>query len=151
MKYNTQHMNCTDVIPIQYLYLMAWCMSRYQIKYINGEWSTLRSYQTCRRQATNKTRKEGLKSYAHMTIYTISQARLKLTMCRYKLPTTSVISLTFSNFWYLALSSVAKMHAACSRSPAVSCIYLISFESIGGLCWNLVCQFTQRWVQKLHV
>jgi len=35
-------------------------------------------------------------------------------MCHHKLPTTVVILLTF---WYLILSSVAKMHAACSRSP----------------------------------
>ena len=30
-------------------------------------------------------------------------------------PTTIVTSLTFSNFWYFTLSSVAKIHAACSR------------------------------------
>jgi len=35
----------------------------------------------CRRQATNETVKEGLKSYAIVTIYT----RLELTMCRHKL------------------------------------------------------------------
>ena len=32
---------------------------------------TLRRYQTCSRQATNKTRKEGLKTYADVTVYAI--------------------------------------------------------------------------------
>jgi len=41
-------------------------------KYINGERLTLRRYQTCRRQATNKTRKEELKKYADMTMYSIA-------------------------------------------------------------------------------
>ena len=41
-------------------------------KYVNGEWSILRRYQTCRRQTTNETRKEGLKNYVDVTIYTIA-------------------------------------------------------------------------------
>jgi len=40
----------------------TWCDGREE--YINGEWLTLRRYQMCRRQATNETRKEGLKNYA---------------------------------------------------------------------------------------
>ena len=59
----------------------------------------------CRRQnqrATNKTRKDRLKSYD-------SYAKLVPTVCHHKLPTTTVTS--------LILSWVAKMHAACSCSP----------------------------------
>jgi len=52
------------------------CMAHGMIaEYVNREQSTLRRYQTCRRQATNKTRKERLKNYANMTIYAICQAR----------------------------------------------------------------------------
>jgi len=52
----------------------------------------------CTRQnqrAANKTRKERLKSYADMTIYT---RYLVHTLCHCKLPTTTLISLTVSNF-----------------------------------------------------
>jgi len=52
-----------------------------------------------------------------MTLYPICQARLVLTICHHKVPTTIAILLTtFSNILSLILSSVAKMHAACSHS-----------------------------------
>lgn len=44
----------------------------------------------------------------------------------HKLPTTIVTLLTVSNFWYLSFSSVAKMHATCSRLPTMSCIHLVN-------------------------
>jgi len=72
MKYNMQHINCTDVILIRFR-LNCTCtgwhgtvrhMVEWQKKYVKGEQSTLRRYQMCRRHATNDTRKEGLKNYA---------------------------------------------------------------------------------------
>jgi len=51
----------------------------------------------CRRQATNETRKEGLKSYADMTIYAMPiQTGADKIMCHHKLSPTIVILVTFS-------------------------------------------------------
>jgi len=51
----------------------TWCNDRRGV--LTG--TTPRRYQTCRRptqRATNATRKEGTKSYADMTVYTIEPA-----------------------------------------------------------------------------
>ena len=65
---------------------------------------------------SNKRDQEVLKNYAagDMAIYAIDPAKLVPTMCHCKLPTTIFTLLTLS---YFILSSVAKMHAACSCSP----------------------------------
>lgn len=39
------------------------------------------------------------------------------SLVHHKLATTTVTSLRFSNVWYITLSSVAKIHLACSCSP----------------------------------
>jgi len=65
------------------------------IEEMHQQGTTLRRYQTCRRQtqrATNKTRKEGLKSYADMTIYAVDLSRLVPKMCHHKLRSYNYIS-----------------------------------------------------------
>ena len=49
-------------------------------KYVDGERSTLRGYQTWGRQATNETRKEGLKNHADVTVCVIA-SYAKLDWC----------------------------------------------------------------------
>jgi len=109
MKYDTQRMK------------LHWPHTDRYSTCVNREQLTLRRYQTCKRQATNETRKEGLKSYAkgQYMLYAC-QARLELTIGHHKLPTcTTMTSLTLSNFcyMYLVLSLVAKLHATCLLSP----------------------------------
>jgi len=67
------------------LYSMAYGVVAEEMCY----WGTTpRRYQTCRRQtlrSTNETRKEGLKCYADMTIYTTNPAKLVPKICHHKL------------------------------------------------------------------
>ena len=51
------------------MYWIVWHVALWQKKYVSGEQSALRRYQTCIRQAIDETRKEGLKNYADMIIY----------------------------------------------------------------------------------
>ena len=76
LKYDAQHMKLHGPHIDIVLVLSG-------MEYVNREQLTQRRYQTCRRQATNATRREGLKSYVDMTIYAICQARLELTMCHH--------------------------------------------------------------------
>jgi len=89
---------------------------------------------------TNKTRKEGLKSYADMTIYAVCQARLALTLCHQKLPSHQYCPLaSIQQLLYLILSSVAKMHAACSHSPQHS-------TSVYNSTHGLYCKLVSCWM-----
>jgi len=100
-------------------------MMQWQKKYVNGGQSTLRWYQTCRRQATNETRRKDWKIYADVTIYVKCQAWLVLTVCHQRLPSSVVISLTFSNFsyryslWWLKCMQLAHAH------PTMCYIHLV--------------------------
>jgi len=88
-------------------------MVRWQ-KCVNTNLESIKHTERQSQRVTNKIRKEGLKIYADMTIYAIDPARLVPKMCHHNLPTIILTSLTL---WYIILSSVAKMYAACSRSP----------------------------------
>ena len=69
-------------------------MVRWQKKCINRERLTLIRYQNMQK-TSNTIRKEGLRNYADVTIYTVCKTRMVLTTCHHKHPTTIVISLAF--------------------------------------------------------
>jgi len=80
---------------------------------------------------TNETRKEGLKSYADMTIY---EARLVPKICHHKLPTTIVTSLTLRDI-SLSLQWLKCMQLA-HACPIKSSIHLVLVSNLISCCWD---------------
>ena len=110
-----------DVILIPLIiYVIArtctqWHMVRWQKKFVNGNDPEKLSKMQKTNPKNCKWDQEGrAEIYADITIYATDPARLVSKICHHKLHTTIATSLTLSN---IILSSVAKMHAACLRSP----------------------------------
>jgi len=84
-----------DFILIQFGLVLngTWCDGR-RNALMGNDPEKVSNVQKTNQRATNKNRKEGLRSYADMTIYPLDPARL---VCCHKLPTTVVTSRTLSN------------------------------------------------------